>query len=89
MYRFIHQENRQAEIGKLACSIGATAAARKISKFGGTGINESMVCGFKKAYLNELCSKRLREEEDLTVRELSTRLQRVTIYNIANFSFSI
>ena len=45
-------------------------------KFGGTGINESTVCGFKKAYLNELRSKRLREEEDLTVQELSTRQQR-------------
>ena len=34
-----------------------------------------MVRGLKKAYLNELRSKRLREEEDLTVRELSTWLQ--------------
>ena len=37
-------------------------------KFG--GINKSTVCGFKKAYLNERCPKRLREEEDLTVKEL-------------------
>ena len=35
-----------------------------------------MVRGFKKAYLNKLRSKRLREEEDLTIRELSTWLQR-------------
>ena len=40
------------------------------NKFKGTGISESTVRGFKKAYLNELRSKRLREEEDLTVQEL-------------------
>ena len=40
------------------------------NKFKGTGISKSTVRGFKKAYLNELRSKRLREEEDLTVQEL-------------------
>ena len=68
----VYSLREQAGIGKLACSIEATAAARRISRnwFGGTSINESTVCGFKKAYLNELRSKRLREEEDLTVQEL-------------------
>ena len=67
----IYSPRERAEIGKLACNIGATAAARRMSnKFKGTGISESTVCGFKKAYLNELRSKRLREEEDLTVQEL-------------------
>ena len=68
----VYSLREQAGIGKLACSIGATAAARRISRnwFGGTSINESTVRGFKKAYLNELHSKKLREEEDLTVQEL-------------------
>ena len=67
----IYSLREQAEIGKLACNIGATAVARRMSsKFKGTGISESTVRGFKKAYLNELRSRRLREEEDLTVQEL-------------------
>ena len=45
---------KQAEIGKLACSIRATVAARRISKKVGVIINESTVCGIKKAYLAEL-----------------------------------
>ena len=65
----IYSPRERAEIGKLACSIGAIAAARRISKKF-EGINESTVHGFKKAYLNELRTKRLREEEDLTVEEL-------------------
>ena len=65
----IYSPRERAEIGKLACSIGTTAAARRISKKF-EGINESTVRGFKKSYLNELRAKRLREEEDLTVEEL-------------------
>ena len=64
----IYSARERVKIGKLACNIGATAAARWMSnKFKGTGISESTVRGFKKAYLIELRSKRLREEEDLTV----------------------
>ena len=65
----IYSPRERAEIGKLACNIGATAAARRISKKF-EGINESTVRGFKKSYLNELRAKRLREEEDLTAEEL-------------------
>ena len=60
------------EIGKLACNIGATATARRISKkFEDPGTNESTVCGFKKAYLNEL-----REEEDLNNKGTTTQEKR-------------
>ena len=67
----IYSPRERAKIGKLACNIGVTAAARRMSnKFKGTGISEGTVRGFKKAYLSELHSKRLREEENLTLQEL-------------------
>ena len=60
----------RAEIGKLACSIGATAAARQfLAKLGYT-MNESTVRGLKQAYLTERHRKRPMEDEDLTVHEL-------------------
>ena len=65
-----YSPREQAEIGKLACTIGATAAARRISKKVGVIINQSTVRGIKKAYLAELRFKRLREEEDLSIEEL-------------------
>ena len=67
--RFFSPKER-AEIGKLACSIGATAAARHFSKKLGYTMNKSMVRGLKQAYLTERRQKRLMEDEDLTVHEL-------------------
>ena len=67
--RFFSPKER-AEIGKLACSIGATAAARHFSKKFGYTMNESTVRGLKQAYLTERRRKRLMEDEDLTVHEL-------------------
>ena len=53
----IYSPTEQAKIGKLARNIGATAAPRRMSnKLKGTGISESTVHGFKKAYLNEAIS---------------------------------
>ena len=66
--RFFSPKER-AKIGKLACSIGATAAVRHFSKKLGYTMNESTVRGLKQAYLTERRRKRLMED-DLTVHEL-------------------
>ena len=67
----IYSLRERAKIGKMACNIEATAAARRMSnKFKGTDVSKNSIRGFKKAYLNELRYNRLREEEDLTVQEL-------------------
>ena len=43
----------RAQIGKLACTIGATASAKSFSRKLRVTINESTVCGCKKAYIAE------------------------------------
>ena len=62
----VYSPREQAQMGKLACTIGATAAAKGLSRKVEEKINESTVRGFKKAYIAERSAKRLREE-DLSV----------------------
>ena len=69
----IYCPKTQAEIGKLALNVGATAAARRVSKKLGFSVNESTARRFKKLYLEERRAKRLREEDDLTVAELPSK----------------
>jgi len=51
--RRIYSPKERADIGKLACSVGATEAARHFMRTLGYTINESMVRCFKQAYLTE------------------------------------
>ena len=60
-------------MGRLACTIGATAAAKSFSRKFGVTINENTVHGCKKAYIAKQSAKRLREEEDLSVNELQPK----------------
>ena len=66
----VYFPRERAQMGKLACTIGATAVAKRFSRKLGVKVNESTVRGFKKAYLAERSAKRSREEEDLSVNEL-------------------
>ena len=50
-------------MGKLACTIGATAVAKSLSRKLGVKINESTVCGFKKAYIAKQSAKGLMKED--------------------------
>ena len=69
----VYSPRERAQMAKLACTIGATAAAKSFSRKLGVKINESTVRGFKKAYIAEQSAKRLREEEDLSVNELQPK----------------
>ena len=60
-------------MGKRVCTIGAMTAANSFSKKLGMTINESTVHGCKKAYITKQSTKRLREEEDLSVNELQPK----------------
>ena len=60
-------------MGKLMCTIGAMAAAKSFSRKLGVTINESTVRGCKKAYIAKRSTKRLREEENLSVNELQPK----------------
>ena len=66
----VYSPKTRAEIGRLASNIGATSAAKRVSRKLGFPVNESTARRFKKLYLQERKVKRLREEEDLTVAEL-------------------
>ena len=66
----VYSPRKKAQMGKLACSIGTTAAAKSFSR---VKINESTVRGFKRAYLAEQSAKRLRKEEDWSVNEKKER----------------
>ena len=55
----VYTPRERAQIGKLACTIGATAAAKSFSRKLGVKINESTVRGFKKSYIAERSAKRL------------------------------
>ena len=69
----VYSPRKKAQMGKLACSIGATAAAKSFSRKLGVKINESTVRGFKRAYLAERSAKRLRKEEDCSVNEIQPK----------------
>ena len=69
----VYSPIERAKIGKLACSIGATEAAKRFMQKFGFSVNESTITSIKKAYLTKRCEKRLREEEDLTISELSLK----------------
>lgn len=69
----VYSPRERAQMAKLACTIGATAAAKSFSRKLGVKINESAVRGFKKAYIAERNAKRLREEEDLSVNKLQPK----------------
>ena len=71
--KIVYSPRERAQIGKLACSIGATAAAKSFSRKLGMTVNESTVREWKKAYIAERNAKRLREEEDLSVNELQPK----------------
>ena len=58
----IYSVTQRAEIGKLACNIGAKAMAKQFTKKLGYTINESTVRGMKQAYLTERHQKRLMED---------------------------
>ena len=47
----VYSPRKRAQMGKLACTIGATAVTKSLSRRLGVKINESTVCGFKKAYI--------------------------------------
>ena len=66
----VYSPKERAEIGKLACSVGATEVAKRFTKKLGFSVNESTVRSMKKAYLTKLREKRLREDDDLTILEL-------------------
>lgn len=66
----VYSPRERAEIGKLACSVDATEAAKRFTKKFGFSINKSTVRSIKKAYLTKQHEKRLREEDDLTISEL-------------------
>ena len=68
----VYSPRERAQMGRLACTIGATAAGKSFSRKLGVTINESTVCGCKKAYIAEQNTKRLREE-DLSVNELQPK----------------
>ena len=59
----VYSPRERAQMGKLACTIGTTAAAKSFSGKLGVTINESTVRGCKKAYIAKWSAKRLREEE--------------------------
>ena len=44
----VYSPRERAQMAKLACTIGAMAAAKSFSRKLGVKINESTVCGFKK-----------------------------------------
>lgn len=69
----VYSPKERGQMGKLVCTIGATAAAKSFSKKLGVKLNESTLCGFKRAYIDERNVKRLREEEDLSVNELQPK----------------
>ena len=66
----VYSPKKRAEIGKLVCSIGATEAAKRVTKKFGFSIKESTIRSMKKAYLTKQREKRLMEEDDLTISEL-------------------
>ena len=49
----VYSPKDRAEIGKLACSVGATEAAKRFRKQFGFSINESTVRSMKKTYLTK------------------------------------
>ena len=55
--RKVYSPKERAEIGKLACNVGATEAAERFSKKCGFSINESTVRTIKKAYLASYARK--------------------------------
>ena len=69
----VYSPRERAQMRKLACTIGTMATAKSFSRKLGVTINESIVRGCKKAYIAERSTKRLREEEDLSVNELQPK----------------
>ena len=65
----VYSSRERTQIGKLGCTYGPTVAAKYYKRKTGIKINESTVCSFKKACVDERQGKRQREE-DLTVTEL-------------------
>ena len=61
------------KIGKYSSENGVSTAARRFSAELERDINPSTICGFKRAYLQELNRKRRAEEDDLTVTSLPAK----------------